>query len=350
MSTRNSKEIFGKTKDGQIVELYTLENTLGMKVKLITFGATLTELFTVDNNGEFDDIVLGFDDMEGYLKNDPYFGCIVGRVANRIAKGRFSLEGKNYQLAINNGKNFLHGGLKGFDKVVWSAKVEEAKESQSVIFTYISKDGEEGFPGELSLRVIYTLTNNNELVINYSATTTKATPINLTNHSYFNLTGKKSKNILNHELYINANQYAPSDESLIPLGTFEKVKDTPFDFTAPFCIGERIKEIHTDPVGYDISYVLNKNNLSVLAARVKDPLSGRVMEIYTSESSIQFYTSNFLNGTIKGKGGVAYQQYQGLCLETQHLPDSINQPNFPSILLKPSEKYSQTTSHKFYTY
>lgn len=350
MKSSITKSVYGKNSDGQLVDSYTLINSQGLTAKIINYGATLTELYTPDKKGEMEDIVLGFDDMVGYLNNQPYFGCTVGRVANRIAKGRFALGGKAYQLVVNNGENFLHGGLKGFDKVVWMAKTEEVKEGQSVVLSYESKDGEEGFPGNLQTKVIYTLTNNNELRIDYTATCDKITPINLTNHSYFNLTGKSSKNILNHELYVNANLYAPSNNSLIPKGTYESVKGTPWDFTLPYCIGERIKEINTNPVGYDHSFILKENKLSILAASVKEPVSGRVMEIYTSEPSIQLYTSNFLDGSLKGKGGIAYLQYQGLCLETQHLPDSINQPNFPSILLKPGETYSHTTRHRFSTY
>ena len=350
MKASNSKSVYGKTPDGQSVDLYTLINANGMIAKIITFGATLTELHTKDDKGNFDDIVLGFDDLEGYLNNSPFFGCTVGRVANRIANGKFSLDGKVYQLGINNGKNLLHGGIKGFDKYNWKAKIEVSANSQSVILNYESKDGEEGFPGTLQITVVYTLTNDNDLLIDYKATTSKTTPINLTNHSYFNLGGKKAGNILNHELYLNADQYAPADESLIPLGKYENVKNSPLDFNVPHAIGERIKLIKSDPVGYDHSYVLNGNKISVIGARVKDAVSGRMMEVYTSEPSIQLYTSNFLNGTVKGKMGVMYKQYQGFCLETQHLPDSVNQPNFPSILLKPGETYTHTTNHKFLTY
>lgn len=350
MSAGITKSIFGKSSDGLDVEAFVLENKNGMKAKIITFGATLAELHVKNKAGELEDIVLGFDDMEGYLNNQPYFGCTVGRVANRVAKGKFMLDGKEYHLAVNNGENSLHGGKSGFDKVVWQAKADELRIGLSVALTYESKNGEEGYPGNLHTKVVYTLTNDDMLQIDYIASCDKPTPVNLTNHSYFNLTGKSDKNILNHELLLNASQYAPANDALIPLGVLATVKNTPLDFTSPFRIGERINQIKSDPVGYDHSFVLNENKLSSLAARVKEPMSGRVMEVYTSEPSIQLYTGNFLNGSIKGKGGAAYQQYQGLCLETQHLPDSVNQPNFPSIILRPKLKYTHTTIHKFYSH
>ena len=347
MRAKISKSIFGRTPEGRIVDQYTLTNKNGMQASIITFGATLTALHTIDNKGEFDDIVLGFDDLNGYLENKPYFGCTVGRVANRIAKGKFTLEGKTYQLAINNGENSLHGGIKGFGKVVWQAKADEFQNSQAITLTYESKDGEEGFPGTLHTKLIYTLTNSNELRLEYTAVCDKTTPINLTNHSYFNLAGSQNRTILQHELWLNANRFTPADENLIPTGKYETVLGTLLDFTSPHSIGERINLMKTEPIGYDHSYELNQNKLSILAARVYEPMSGRIMEIYTSEPSIQLYTSNFLNSSVVGKGGIPCLQHQGLCLETQHFPDSVNQLQFPSILLKPGAIYKHTTTHQF---
>ncbi len=344
-----TKNKFGITPEGQEVFVFTLMNTNGIKAKIINFGAAITELYVPDKNNNFDDIVLGFADLKGYLKNEPYFGCVVGRVANRIARGKFSIENKNYQVPINNGNNCLHGGVKAFHKVFWNANIESIQETPSIVFSYESKNGEEGFPGNLLVKLTYTLTNANELIINYEATSDQTTPVNLTNHSYFNLAGAKSANILNHELYLNADRYAPSNDELIPLGKYLPVRGTPLDFTLPHKIGERINHIRSTPVGYDHSYILNGKHEKVLGARVVDPTSGRIMEVFTNQPSIQLYTSNFLNGTIEGKDGVFYRQYQGLCLETQHLPDSVNQPYFPSILLKPGETYRHVAIHKFLT-
>jgi aldose 1-epimerase len=338
------KKEFGKTSDGTTVEEYTLTNKIGVKAKVITYGATLTELQVPDKDGKMADVVLGFDDMKGYLGNNPFFGSTVGRVANRIAKGKFTLDGKEYTLAINNGPNALHGGKKGFDKVVW--KAEPIKDAAAVKFTYTSADGEEGYPGKLTATVTYTLTDKNELRLEYTATTDKATPVNLTNHSYFNLAGPASGEILDHEIMIAADKYTPTDDTLIPTGEIKAVKSTPYDLTTSTPIGKHIGEIKG---GYDINYVLNggEGKGAALAARVREPKSGRIMEVYTTQPGIQFYTGNFLDGTIKGKGGVAYKKHQGFCLETQHYPDSVNHKDFPSTILEPGKAYKQTTIYQF---
>jgi aldose 1-epimerase len=321
-----------------------------MKAKVITYGAILTELHVPDKNGQFDDVVLGFDDLKGYLGAHPFFGATVGRVANRIAKGKFTLDGKEYQLAVNNGPNALHGGKKGFDKVIWKANVPDAAKP-AVEFRYVSPDGEEGYPGELKVKVTYSLTPDNAVSIQYEATTDKATPVNLSNHSYFNLAGGRSgATILDHEMQLAADRYTPVDDTLIPTGELKPVAGTPFDFTKPHTIGERIKQTGGNPVGYDHNFVLAKEidgkqvGWSVRAVEKK---TGRVMEMSTTEPGVQFYTSNFMDGKLKGKGGVAYPQYGGFCLEAQHFPDSVNQPKFPSVILRPGETYRQTTSYKF---
>jgi aldose 1-epimerase len=340
---------FGKTKDGTAVDLYILTNRRGMKAKVMTYGAILTELYAPDRDGKMADVVLGFSNLKGYLQGHPYFGATVGRVANRIAKGRFTLKGKEYRLKINNGPNALHGGLKGFDKVVWSAKPLKEKNGAGVRFTYRSPDGEESYPGNLTATVTYTLTNKNELKIDYTATTDQDTPVNLTNHSYFNLAGAKSgKDILGHVLMLAADRYTPTDRTLIPTGKIKPVKGTPLDFTKPTAIGARIGKLKGDPGGYDHNMVLRRKGKGLeLAARVTEPNSGRVMEMYTTEPGVQFYTGNFLDGKVKGKGGVAYQKHFGFCLEAQHYPDSVNHPEFPSIILKPGKTYRQTTVYKF---
>jgi len=342
-----NKAKYGVTPDGQEVTKFTLINDNGLKAKVINFGASITELHVPDKNNHFDDIVLGFADLNGYLVNEPYFGCVVGRVANRIAKGKFSIGNQTYQLPINNGNNCLHGGIRALHKVLWDATIETIDNSSFIVFSYESKNGEEGFPGNLKVKLFYSLSNANELIIRYEATSDQATPVNLTNHSYFNLSGANSGNILNHELYLNADRYALSNDELIPTGKFKSVKGTPLDFTIPCKIGERINQIDSTPVGYDHSYLLNRPHEKVLAARVDDPKSGRIMEVFTTQPSIQLYTSNFLNGTIKGKDDIFYQQYQGFCLETQHLPDSVNQPEFPSIIIQPSETYRHVVIYKF---
>lgn len=338
---------FGKTPDGTAVDLYVLTNGQGVQAKVITFGGIVTELHVPDKDGKFGDVVLGFEDLDGYLKGHPFFGAIVGRVANRIAKGRFTLDGKEYQLATNNGPNALHGGKVAFDKKVWKAEGQQTQDGPAVTLTYFSADGEEGYPGNLSVSVTYTLTDKNELKIDYQATTDKATPVNLSNHSYFNLAGPGSGDILGHVVELMADQYTPVDDTLIPTGEIAPVKGTPLDFTMPHAIGERIRELKGKPVGYDHNFVLRGGGRSLaLAARVREPKTGRVMEMLTTEPGVQFYTGNFLDGSVKGKG-TAYKQYQGFCLEAQHFPDSVNRPSFPSVILRPGERYTQTTVYRF---
>ncbi len=342
------KAEFGKLSDGTTIDIYTLTNDHGVQAKIITYGARVTELHVPDKNGQIGDVVLGFDNLDQYTKDNPYFGAIIGRVANRIAKGKFTLDGKEYTLAVNNGPNHLHGGLKGFDKVVWAAEPVKSKDGPAVKFSYLSPDGEEGYPGNLHVSVVYTLTHKNGLLIEYTATTDKDTPVNLTNHSYFNLAGQGE--ILNHVLMLAADHYTPSDETLIPTGEIAPVKGTPMDFTTPHPIGDHIMELSGDPKGYDHNYVLNSGGKSfALAARVYEPTSGRVMEMYTTEPGVQFYTGNFLDGTLTGKGGVVYAQHTALCLEAQHFPDSVNHPSFPSVILKPGQTYHQRTEYIFST-
>ncbi len=324
----------------------------------MTYGGVVTELDTLDRHDKMGDVVLGFDNLKSYLAGDPYFGAIIGRVANRVAKGHFKLDGKEYTLAKNNGPNALHGGLKGFDKVIWKAEPVETKDGAALQLSYLSPNGEEGYPGNLKVTVTYTLTNNNALRIDYKATTDKATPVNLTNHSYFNLGGPASGDILDEVLTIEADKYTPVDPTMIPTGELKSVKGTPYDFTKPTKIGVRIDEIKPDPAndnpgGYDINYVLRIPQQSKesadprLAARVHDPKSGRTMEVYTTEPGLQFYTGNFLDGTLKGKDGVVYKKHQALCLEADHFPDSVNHPDFPSTILEPGQTYTQTTIYKF---
>lgn len=341
-------EAFGKTDDGVAVEQYTLTNAAGATAKIIAYGALLTELDVPDRDGKLGDVVLGFDALKDYLAGHPYFGATVGRVANRIAKGKFTLDGKEYKLAVNNPPNALHGGVKGFDKVVWKAEPKTTPDGPSVQFSYVSKDGEEGYPGTLTATVTYTLTNDNAVRLDYTATTDKATPVNLTNHSYFNLGGTKSGDILNHELTIFADKYTPADNTFIPTGELKPVEDTPFDFTKPRRIGERIDQLKGEPGGYDLNYVLNREDKGpTLAARVTEPKTGRIMEVFTTEPGIQFYTGNFLDGKQTGRGGVVYKKHWGFCLEAQHFPDSVHRNNFPSMILKPGETYKQTTIYKF---
>ena len=341
---------FGSTKDGQAVEIYTLTNAKGVEARIMTYGAVLVSLKVPDTAGKLDDIVQGFDSLDGYIQNPPppYFGAVVGRYGNRIAKGRFTLDGKEYKLAVNNGPNALHGGLRGFDKVVWTAK---SPDTQSVELTYVSKDGEEGYPGNLTSTVTYSLNDNNELKLEYRATTDKDTVLNLTNHSYFNLAGQGSGDVLGHQIMINADRYTPVDAGLIPTGELPKVEGTPFDFRQPHAIGERINAADQQIKlggGYDHNFVLNRSGASLeLAARVTEPTSGRVMEVLTTQPGMPFYTGNFLDGSFKGKGGKVYQRRYALCLETQHFPDSPNHPAFPTSELKPGEEYHYITVFRF---
>jgi aldose 1-epimerase len=337
------KSSFGKLPDGTAVDIYALENANGLLAKVTNYGTIISELHVPDRHGKSGDVVLGFDNLEQYLKGHPCFGCTVGRVANRIAKGRFTLDGKTYTLAVNNGPNHLHGGLEGFDKKVWKA---EPQSGAAVRFTYTSPDGEEGYPGTLAAAVTMTLTDDNELRLDYRATTDKPTPVNLTNHSYFNLAG--DGDALRHELMIAADYYTPSDSTLIPTGEIKPVKGTPMDFTRPQAIGALFSQLQSVPPGYDHNFVLNGGGKGLaLAARVYEPESGRVMEVHTTEPGVQLYTANFLDGSLTGKGGVVYQQHAAFCLETQHFPDAVNQPRFPSVILRPGQIYRQTTVFKF---
>ncbi len=346
-----TRSAFGKTHDGQEVWLFTLQCDSGMKAILTNYGAILTSLYVADRNGHFDDVVLGFPSLDGYLQKHPYFGALVGRYSNRIGKGRFMLDGVEYKLATNNGENHLHGGIKGFDKVVWSAEPVERDSAVGVKFSYLSKDGEEGYPGNLSCSVIYWLTSKNELRIEYFATVDKATPVNLTNHSYFNLAGQGVGDILNHQLEIFAERFTPIDKGSIPNGELRSVEDTSMDFRQPHTIGERINN-HDEQLkfgrGYDHNWVLNRISRSLtLAAKVYEPTSRRVMEVWTTEPGMQFYSGNFLDGSLAGKDGRVYKHRHGFCLETQHFPDSPNKPDFPSTILRPGETYRTETVYRF---
>jgi aldose 1-epimerase len=341
------QQSFGRLANSTEVEIFTLTNSSGLRARVMTYGATLVSLEVPDRNGQLADIVLGHDSLEGYLDpaRNPYFGSIVGRYGNRIARARFTLDGVEYQLATNNGENHLHGGIKGFDKVVWKAEPVREAGAVGVKLTHLSRDGEEGYPGNLATAVIYWLTEANELRISYEAETDKATPVNLTHHSYFNLAGQGEGDILGHELTLNASHFTPVDEGLIPTGEVRPVEGTPWDFTVPKFIGAEIAAV---PGGYDHNFVLQDGEGTLkLAASVYEPASGRVMEIYTTEPGIQFYTGNFLDGTITGKGGKVYKKHYGFCVETQHFPDSPNNPSFPSTILRPGQKYSSLTVHKF---
>ena len=340
------KSNFGTLEDGTVIEAFTLRNARGAMAKVITYGATLTELWVPDKNGKLGDVVLGFDSLKGYLGSHPYFGSTVGRYANRIAKGKFTLDGKEYALAINNGPNSLHGGKIGFDRRVWKAEPLREPSAAAVRFTYLSPDGEENYPGNLSVSVTYTLTDESALKLDYSAKTGKATPVNLTNHSYFNLAGSGG-DILGNVLYLNADRFTPVDSTLIPTGEIRPVKGTPLDFTKPTPIGAHIAEIK-DIGGYDHNFVINGEPGKLrLAARVSEPTSGRQMEVWTTEPGVQFYSSIGLDGTIVGKGGITYKKYGALCLETQHYPDSPNHPNFPSTIVRPGESFQSETIYKF---
>ncbi len=350
---KEGEQVFGKTSSGETVELYTLKNLKGIEARVITYGGIIVSLKVPDRDGKLADVVLGFDSLDGYLKEHPYFGALIGRYGNRIGKGRFVLKGIEYKLARNNGENHLHGGNKGFDKVVWKAKPVAGKEDSALELSYRSRDGEEGYPGNLSVSVTYALTDANELRIDYRATTDKITVLNLTNHSYFNLAGQGEGDILGHLLTIPADRYTPVDAGLIPTGELQRVDATPFDFRQPHSIGERIganNEQLKFGKGYDHNFVVNGTSGTLrLAARVAEPKSGRVMEVLTTEPGVQFYCGNFLDGTLRGKGGKAYQHRYGLCLETQHFPDSPNKPSFPSVSLSPGERYQTTTVYRFST-
>ena len=345
------KGTFGETKQGQPVDLYTLSNATGMRVRIITYGAIIVTLEVPDREGRLADVVLGFDTLEGYLERHPYFGCVVGRYANRIAGGRFRLDGNEYNLVKNHGRHHLHGGEKGFDSVVWEAREAVSVDGAGIELSYLSVDGEEGYPGNLNVRVTYTLTNQNALKVDYEATTDKKTIVNLSQHTYFNLAGAGQGDILGHEMMINADQFTVIDEEVMPTGEIRDVEGTSLDFRVPSAIGARIdgtEEQMRFGTGYDHNFVLNSDDPSTgLAARVREPGSGRVMEIYTTEPGVQFYSGNFLDGTVVGKEGKVYQQRAAFCLETQHFPNSPNEPSFPSTVLEPGDTYRQTTVFQF---
>lgn len=329
--------------DGKKVSLFTLVNGNGTTITISNYGGTVTSFITPDKNGKRSSIIIGFDSLQPYLQKPPYFGALVGRYANRIGDAKFSLDGEEYTLAANNGKNHLHGGLKGFDKVVWDASVADDK-VPSLTLKYLSKDGEEGYPGKLNVTVQYTLTNDDELKIEYNAETDRATPVNLTNHSYFNLTGDVNNTILEHTLMLDADNYTPVDSTLIPTGQIKSVKGTPFDFTSAKKIGQDFDAVAG---GYDHNWVLNKKDSSLQkVAELSDSVSGRSMEVYTTQPGLQFYTGNFLDGTFTNRDGTPIKQHTALCLETQHFPDSPNKPNFPSTILKPGGKYHSVTIYK----
>jgi aldose 1-epimerase len=349
MKSQVQESSFGQLPDGTEVSLYTLMNAQGLVAKITNYGTIITELHVPDREGQLGDVVLGFDNFAQYLKGHPHFGCTTGRVANRIAKGMFSLDGRTNKLAVNNGPDHLHGGLRGFDKVLWKARLLNGA---AVRFDYTSADGEEGYPGELDVTVVMALTDADELVIDYTATTNEATPLNLTNHSYFNFAGRGD--IKRHRLTLAADFFTPTDASQIPIGEIRPVKGTPLDFTRLTAIGARFAKLGGRPQGYDHNFVLRGDRANsgnpAFAARVVEPKSGRVLELFTTEPGVQLYTANWLDGSLIGKGGVVYRQHAGLCLEAEHFPNSINTPHFPNTILHPGETYRQTTIHRFTTH
>lgn len=343
---------FGSMPDGTPVSVFTLTNSNGLVMKVINYGGIITSLSVPDKNNKMDDVVLGYDSLGGYLKDSPFFGALIGRYGNRIAKGKFTLDGKAYKLATNNDANHLHGGNKGFDKVFWNIAEDSTDNGVAVKLSYTSKDMEEGYPGNLQAEVIYTLTDNNELKIDYKATADKKTVVNLTQHTYFNLTGGK-QDILSHHLVLNADKFLPVDKTLIPTGELKPVANTPFDFTKPTTIGARI-DANDEQLkiagGYDHCWVLNKSTDGLnTVGNLYDSLSGREITVYTTEPGVQFYSGNFLDGSLTGKNGTVYNKRFGLCLETQHFPDSPNKPEFPSVVLNPGETYTSQTVYKFST-
>lgn len=351
VQSKLKRQPFGKTPGGEQIELFTLTNKSGMEATIANFGGVVVTLKTPDRNGKLDDVVLGFDSLDGYLATNPHFGALIGRYGNRIGKAKFTLDGKAYTLPKNDGENSLHGGPNGFDRVVWTPKDASTPQESRLELTYLSKDGEAGFPGNLTAVVVYSLTDANELKIDYSATTDKDTVVNLTNHSYFNLAGQGEGDILGHQVTIMADKFTPVDAGLIPTGELRNVEGTPFDFRNPTGIGARInakdQQIKLGK-GYDHNYVLNSGGGALaLAARVAEPNTGRVMEVLTTEPGLQFYSGNFLDGAFKGKGGKVYNQRYAFCMETQHFPDSPNKPAFPSTVLKPGVKYQTTTVYRF---
>lgn len=349
-----SSKAFGSLPSGQAVTEYTFANGNGMEVKIMDFGGIITSLKVPDRHGNVGDVVLGFDNLQDYLKEHPYFGALIGRYGNRIAKGKFTLDGKEYDLAVNNGENHLHGGLKGFDKVMWTAEIVEGERTAGLKLNYLSKDMEEGYPGNLDVEVVYTISENNEIKVDYKATTDKTTVVNLTQHTYFNLEGKGSENILNHEIMIKSSDFIPVDAGLIPTGELMPVAGTPFDFSKLTKVGEGINDDNAQIKiggGYDHCWVLNKSGENTLdwVIKVVDPSSGRVMEMATTEPGVQFYSGNFLDGTLTGKDNITYPHRYAMCFETEHYPDSPNQPQFLSTVLHPGEEYKSTTIFKFST-
>ena len=342
---------FGTMADGTPVDAFTLTNAHGMQARVITYGGIIQSLSVPDRNGTLEDVVLGFDSLPGYLTESPYFGAIVGRYANRIAHGRFTLDGRTYQLPLNDGPNTLHGGLRGFDKVVWNAAPFTRSDASGVELTYVSPDGDQGFPGTLTTHVTYTLDDRDRITVDYLATTDKPTTVNLSQHSYFNLTGGAKRDILAHVLTIDADRFTPVDSTLIPTGELAPVAGTPFDFRTPTAIGARINQPNEQLKrgrGYDHNWVLNRSGTGLQhAARVVDPESGRALDVYTTQPGLQFYSGNFLDGTIRGKGGRVYGHRYALALETQHFPDSPNEPAFPSTILRPGEQYRTQTVFAF---
>jgi aldose 1-epimerase len=350
VSTRMSKESFGKLPDGQEVSRFTLTNKNGIEMQVINYGGIITSLKVPDKNGVMKDIVLGYDSLSSYLKSSPFFGALIGRYGNRIGNGKFSLDGQAYTLAQNNNGQHLHGGEKGFDKVFWNIEQVKAPEGPGLRLTYVSKDMEEGYPGTLHVEVFYILTDNNELKIDYNASTDKKTIVNLTQHTYFNLTGDPKRDILGHELMLKADKFVPVDKTLIPTGELKAVANTPFDFNQPVKIGARINDKDQQlqfGQGYDHCWVLSSGDSMKFAASLYEPESGRLVEVYTTEPGIQFYSGNFLDGTLVGKDGIAYAHRTGLCLETEHFPDSPNKPQFPSVVLNPGEVYKTQTTYRF---
>ena len=346
-----TKQSFGTSPDGKPVDIFTLRNRRGMEARICNYGGIVTSLKVPDRNGQFGDVVLGYDNLDGYIKSSPYFGCLVGRYGNRIAKGKFKLNGQEYTLATNNYPNALHGGIKGFDKVVWDAKILATPEGPGLELRYLSKDGEEGYPGNLSVTAVYTLTDDNGLKLDYHATTDKDTVVNLTQHSYFNLAQRGD--ILGHVVMMPADRFTPVDSTLIPTGELRPVQGTPFDFRTPTAIGTRIQQDDQQLKfgnGYDHNWVFTKNTGQLtLLARVTEPTTGRVLEVLSTEPGLQFYSGNFLDGTITGKGGWTYQFRNGFCMEPQHYPDSPNQSAFPSTVLKPGQVYRNTIIYRFST-
>ena len=349
-----TKKAFGKTKDGKKVDLYTLDNGKGIKADIMTYGGIMVNLYIPGRDGKSENVMLGFDNVADYEAGSPYFGALIGRYGNRIANGKFTLDGKTYTLAKNDGDNHLHGGLKGFDKVVWDAEPFQCDKCVGLKLHYVSKDGEEGYPGNLDVTIKYIINAQDELVFEYEATTDKATPVNLTQHNYYNFNGGKAS-ILGHKLMINADYTTPVVAGLIPTGKLAPVKGTPFDFTKPYAIGDRVNDDNEQLKlggGYDHNWVLDKGGKDgemTLAADVYDPETGRGMKIYTDQPAIQFYCGNFLDGTLKGHNGYVYGHRYALCLETQHYPDSPNHDNFPSTILRPGEVYKTKTVQKFYS-